>query len=296
MSEHQAVTKANRGLKTTLLGILINLVLALTKGIAGFLGNSFALIADAIESSSDIFSSIAVYIGLKFSSIPKDENHPYGHGKAEPIAALVVTLALFGAALLIIVNSLQEIVKPHHAPEPFTLIVLVGVVITKELLFRFVSKVGKEVGSTAVKTDAWHHRSDALTSAAAFVGISVALLGGAGWESADDWAALVASAIIILNAVLLFVPAFNEIMDAKPAGDYDDKVRALALSVPGVADTDKCHVRKMGLEFVVDLQIRVDGNLTVTAGHEISHRVKDALLASPLGISNAWIHVEPARP
>ncbi len=288
-------TRAERGLKTTLIGILINLVLALTKGIAGILGNSFALVADAIESSSDVFSSLVVYTGLKFSTKPKDDNHPYGHGKAEPIAALVVTLALFAAAIFIIVQSVSEIAHPHHAPAPFTLIVLVVVVITKELLFRFVSKVGKEVRSTAVRTDAWHHRSDALTSLAAFIGISIALVGGAGWESADDWAALAASGVIIVNAILLFLPAFNEIMDAKPQGDYDAQVREIALTVDGVADTDKCHVRKMGLEFVVDLQIRVDGNLTVTQGHDISHLVKDKLIASNLGISTAWIHVEPNK-
>ena len=287
--------RANRGLKSTLVGILFNFVLALTKGIAGFLGNSFALIADAIESSSDIVSSLVVYAGLRFSTIPKDENHPYGHGKAEPVAAVVVTLALMGAAMVIVAQSVQEILTPHHAPAPFTLFVLVGVVLTKELLYRFVSRVGKEVQSTAVKTDAWHHRSDALTSVAAFIGISVALIGGPGWESADDWGAIAASVVIMVNAIVLFRPAFDEIMDAKPKGGYDEKVRALALGVDGVVDTDKCHVRKMGLEFLVDLQIRVDGNLTVTQGHYISHLVKDRLLAADLGITNAWIHVEPVK-
>jgi cation diffusion facilitator family transporter len=287
--------RAERGLRTTLVGILINFVLALIKGTAGFLGNSYALMADAIESSSDIVSSLVVYVGLKVSTRPKDENHPYGHGKAEPVAAILVTLALVAAAIVIVFQSIAEILTPHHAPEPFTLIVLVGVVVTKETLFRFVNRVGKEVRSTAVKTDAWHHRSDAITSAAVFVGISVALIGGKGWEMADDVAALVASAIILTNAVLLFLPAFNEIMDAKPLGNYDEKVRELALGVPGVVDTDKCFVRKMGLDFVVDLQVRVDGRITVTAGHEISHRVKDKLLASGLGISAVNIHVEPNR-
>ena len=170
-------SKTNQGLKTTLLGILVNIILALCKGIAGVLGHSFALVADAIESTSDIFSSIIVYTGLKISSKPRDENHPYGHGKAEPIAAIIVTLALFAAAIIIIINSIKEIITPHYAPAPFTLVVLVGVVVTKELLFRKVNKVGKSINSTAVKTDSWHHRSDAITSVAVFIGILIALIG-----------------------------------------------------------------------------------------------------------------------
>jgi len=287
--------KSERGLKTTLWGIGINFLLALTKGTAGILGNSFALVADAIESTSDIFSSTLVYLGLKVSTKPRDANHPYGHGKAEPIVAIVVTLALLAAAIVIIVESIGEILTPHHAPEPFTLVVLVLVVITKETLFRVVNKVGKEIRSTAVKTDSWHHRSDAITSAAAFVGIAVALLGGKGWESADDWAALAASGIIITNAVLLFLPALNEIMDAAPGGDLDQSVAALARNVPGVIATEKCLIRKMGLEFVVEIHIQVDGAISVREGHGIAHRVKDALLASELSILDVLVHVEPWR-
>jgi len=283
----------SRGLKTTLVGIVINLVLAVVKGTAGFVGNSYALIADAIESTSDIFSSTIVFFGLRFSARPRDENHPYGHGKAEPMAAVVVTLALFSAAVVIITQSIQEILTPHHAPAAFTLIVLMFVVITKELLFRLVNKVGTQIASTAVKTDSWHHRSDAITSAAVFVGIVVALVGGRGWESADDWAALVASLIIITNAILLFIPAMNEIMDAKPMGNIHQVVYELANQVVGVVGTEKCIVRKMGLEYVVDLHVRVDGNISVTDGHRISHAVKDTLMEAELGIMEVNIHIEP---
>jgi len=283
----------SRGLKTTLIGIVINLILAVVKGTAGFVGNSYALIADAIESTSDIFSSTIVFFGLRFSARPRDENHPYGHGKAEPMAAVVVTLALFSAAVVIITQSIQEILTPHHAPAAFTLIVLMFVVITKELLFRLVNKVGTQIASTAVKTDSWHHRSDAITSAAVFVGIVVALVGGRGWESADDWAALVASLIIITNAILLFIPAMNEIMDAKPKGNIHQVVYELANQVVGVVGTEKCIVRKMGLEYVVDLHVRVDGNISVTDGHRISHAVKDTLMEAELGIMEVNIHIEP---
>ena len=290
-------SKTNQGLKTTLLGILVNIILALCKGIAGVLGHSFALVADAIESTSDIFSSIIVYTGLKISSKPRDENHPYGHGKAEPIAAIIVTLALFAAAIIIIINSIKEIITPHYAPAPFTLVVLVGVVVTKELLFRKVNKVGKSINSTAVKTDSWHHRSDAITSVAVFIGILIALIGGKfggkGWESADDWSALLASFIIIANAVFLFLPAFNEIMDGKPLGDIHSDVYKIANSIKGVSNTEKCIVRKMGLDYIVELHIWVNGDISVREGHDIAHAVKNKLTASDHSIIDAIIHVEP---
>ena len=284
---------AGKGIRSTIIGIIANLLLAVTKGLAGFFGNSYALIADAIESTSDVFSSIIVLSGLKIASKPRDANHPYGHGKAEPIAAVIVALALFGAAIVIVIQSVREVITPHHAPEPFTLIVLVGVVIIKELLYRYVFRVGIEVQSTAVMTDAWHHRSDAITSAAAFIGISLALIGGEGWESSDDIAALFASAIIAYNAYRLIKPAINEIMDAAPPPHVEENVRKVAMAIEGVAGLDKCYVRKMGLEFYIDLHVVVSGEISVTQGHWISHKVKDAILSSNPKISDVLIHIEP---
>ena len=214
---------AEQGIHTTIIGIIASIVLAAIKAIAGVLGNSYALIADAIESASDVFTSIIVLTGLKIARRPADETHPYGHGKAEPFAGIIVAAALFIAAIIIIIQSLHEIITPHHAPAPFTLIVLVVVVITKEFLFRFIIKVGNSVDSIAVKNDAWHHRSDAITSGAAFIGIAVALIGGPGYEQADDYAALCASAIIIFNAYRLFKPALFEIMDAAPSPEVIKK-------------------------------------------------------------------------
>ncbi len=284
---------AQKGIRSTIIGIIVNAALALVKGLAGFFGNSYALIADAIESASDVVSSLVVVSGLRIAQKPRDENHPYGHGKAEPIAAMVVALSLVGAAVTIVVQSIHEIITPHHAPEPFTLIVLVVVVLTKESLFRFVFTVAEDVQSTAVKTDAWHHRSDAITSAAAFVGILIALLGGKGYESADDWAALFASVIIVYNAYHLFMPALNEVMDAAPSPTIEDRVRTVALSVDGVLGLDKCYVRKMGLDFFVDMHIVVNGSLSVREGHLISHHVKDAICASNPRIVDVLIHIEP---
>src|SRR5687768_7104121 len=240
---------ARVGMQTVLLGVLVNGVLALVKGFAGFVGHSYALIADAIESVFDVFTSILVWLGLRYASRPPDESHPYGHGKAEPLVACLVALALMAAAVLIAVESVREILTPHHAPAPFTLLVLVAVVTVKEVLFRFVLQTAEDVGgSTAVRADAWHHRSDAITSAAASVGISIALLGGPGYESADDFAALVAAGIIAFNAVSLLRPAVSELLDAAPPKELEDQVRTAAAAVTGVLGLDKCIVRKVGLD------------------------------------------------
>jgi len=285
---------AEQGIHTTIIGIITSIVLAAIKAIAGVMGNSYALIADAIESASDVFTSIIVLTGLKIARRPADETHPYGHGKAEPFAGIIVSAALFIAAIIIIIQSLHEIITPHHAPAPFTLIVLVTVVITKEFLFRFIIKVGNSVDSVAVKNDAWHHRSDAITSGAAFIGIAIALIGGSGYEQADDYAALCASAIIIYNAFRLFRPALFEIMDAAPSPEIIRKVVEASLMVNGVVAIDKCFARKMGFQYYIDMHVIVDGNISVHKGHEISHEVKDKLVDSFQNISDVLIHIEPA--
>jgi len=285
---------AYRGARSTLIGIIVNALLAIVKGVAGILGNSYALVADAIESTADVFSSFIVWTGLKISAKPPDRDHPYGHGKAEPIAASIVAVALLGAAITIAVQSIQEIETPQSAPAPFTLLVLVVAVITKELLFRFMFSVSMEVQSIALRTDAWHHRSDAITSAAAFLGISIALVGGAGYEAADDWAALFASAIIAYNAYRLFVPAFNEVMDAAPPINMEKEVRTAASTVEGVESLDKCYVRKMGFEFYVDLHVVVDGEMTVRHGHDIAHSVKEAVRSANPRVADVLVHIEPA--
>ena len=282
-----------RGLKTTLIGIIASFFLATIKIFTGIVGNSYALIADGIESLTDIFTSSIVLTGLYFAAKPADEDHPYGHGKAEPFAGVAVSLGIFIAAIIIIVQSLYEIITPHHAPASFTLIVLVLVIVIKESLFRFVIKVGTSVNSIAVKSDAWHHRSDAITSAAAFIGISIALLGGEGYESADDFAALFASVIIIINAYRIFKPALFELLDTAPPTRVVQKVRGVAGKVENVMGIDKCFVRKMGFDYFVDIHVLVDANLPVFKGHEIAHKVKDELMKEYSNISDVLVHIEP---
>ncbi|OGC78759.1 MAG: cobalt-zinc-cadmium resistance protein [candidate division Zixibacteria bacterium RBG_16_40_9] len=295
MNQYKSVDThpATVGTRTTIIGILANALLAGIKGLAGILGNSYALIADAVESGTDVFSSLVVLGGLRLSKVPPDKDHPYGHGKAEPLAAAVVSLGLIVAALSIAIQSIREIKTPHHAPASFTLLVLVVAVVTKEILFRFVFKTGLSLGSTVVKTDAWHHRSDALTSLAAFVGISIALLGGPGYESADDWAALFASGVIVFNGIRLLRPAILEAMDTAPSGEVTKQILQTAGQVPGVIGLDKCFVRKMGFDYYVDLHVIVDANLPVRKAHKIGHDVKDQLRRQYSKIRDVLVHIEP---
>lgn len=285
--------RLNRGARWAVVGLCVNLVLAGGKILGGVLGHSYALIADGIESCLDIFGSLVVMSGLRWAAVPPDADHPYGHGKAEPLAGAVVAIALLGAAVGLAAMSVREILEPHHAPAPFTLAVLLSVVLIKEVLYRVMRKVGREIGSIAVEADAWHHRGDAITSVAAFVGISIAVFGGPGFEAADDWAALLACAIIAWNGVRLLRPALAEIMDAAPPEDVVAGMKATAAAVPGVDALDKCRVRKTGLIYYVDLHIRVDGAISVLEGHRIAHRVKDALRANHPEVADALVHVEP---
>src|ERR1044071_3980683 len=283
------------GARVALLGLVINVVLASVKIVAGVVGHAYVLIADGMESALDVAGSVVIWGGLTVAARPPDRTHPYGHGKAEPIAALVVAICVLAAAIGLAIESVREILTPHHGPAPFTLAILVVVIVIKEFLFRYVDRIGRDLESTAVKTDAWHHRSDALTSAAAFIGISAALIGGPGWQSADDWAALFACAVMGANGIRLAVPAFHEIMDTAPAGKIVGSILAVANSVPGVVEVEKCYARKMGLDYYVDLHVGVDGNISVHEGHEIAHRVKNAIQQSDSRIADVLVHIEPAQ-
>ena len=285
----------DRGVSTVLIGLSSNVLLAAIKITSGIVGNSYALIADGIESILDIFSSAVVLGGIKISSIPADEDHPYGHGRAETLAAMTASLALIMAGIGIAVKSILEIMRPHHTPAFFTLIVLVGVIIVKEILFRLLFSVGKSVNSLSLETEAWHHRSDAITSVAAFIGISIAIIGGKGYESADDWAALAASGIIIFNGINMLKHAINEIMDGAPNPESEEAIRTIAGQVPGVTGIEKCRVRKSGLNLFVDIHVEVNGDMPVHEAHLIGHNVKDALTSSSLGIADVLVHIEPAQ-
>ena len=279
--------------RIVIFSILGNLLLAFAKGITGYFGNSYALIADAIESTTDVFSSMIVYLGLRYAQKPADKNHPYGHGKIEPLITFLVVVFLILSATIIAYQSINNILSPHENPKSYTLIVLAIVIIIKEILYRKVRKKSLEVKSSSLKADAWHHRSDAITSMMAFVGISIALIAGEGYESADDWAALFASFIIMYNSYLIFRPALSEVMDEHTYPELEIKIRNLAKAYQDAKEIEKCHIRKAGMFHLVDLHLVVSANISVEEGHRISHEFKDLILHKFPEISDVFIHIEP---
>ncbi|MBP1677331.1 MAG: cobalt-zinc-cadmium resistance protein [Bacteroidetes bacterium] len=287
------MTNEHTAVKTTYFSIAGNVALATIKGLAGFFGNSYALIADAIESTADIFSSTLVLFGLKYANRPADKNHPYGHGRIEPLITFIVVGFLITSATIIAYESIQNIGTSHELPEYWTLFVLGTIIIWKEISFQIVFKKSKETKSSSLKADAWHHRSDAITSVGAFIGISIALIFGKGYETADDWAALFASGFILYNSYKIFRPALGEIMDEYTYDDLVQEIRTISVAVDGVLDTEKCLVRKAGLKYHVDLHAKVNSNLTVKQGHDIAHKLKSELMFKLPELASVLIHIEP---
>jgi cation diffusion facilitator family transporter len=287
------MTNEQTAIKATYFSIIGNTCLALIKGLAGFFGNSYALVADAIESITDIFASFLVLFGIKYSNRPADENHPYGHGRAEPLITFLVVGFLITSATIIAYKSIQNISTPHDLPKAWTLIVLAGIICWKEYSFQMVIKKSVITNSSSLKADAWHHRSDAITSIAAFIGISIALVLGKGYEAADDWAALFASFFIIYNSYLIFRPALGEIMDEHRYDDLVENIRIESLKVDGIIGTEKCFIRKAGMKYHVDLHAIVDAKISVKEGHDLAHKLKDTLRSQILELGHVLIHIEP---
>lgn len=281
-----------RGIRSAQSGLLVNACLAITKILTGVLGNSYALIADGIESTADVLSSTIVWGGLRIAARDADTEYPFGYGKAETLAAAMVSLMLIVAAIAISIEAVREIVTPHHAPAPFTLVVLILVVIIKEVLFRKVYAVGKQVGSEAVRADAWHHRSDAITSLAAFIGISVAIGGGPGWESADDWAALVAAGVIAWNGQWLLRPAIAGLMDRTEPG-IREEIHGIASAVEDVRAVEKVIVRRAGTNYFADLHVHADPQMSLHDAHIVSGKVKRAIMTRMPNVRDVLVHMEP---
>jgi cation diffusion facilitator family transporter len=292
---HASTTNLQTGARLALIGMVVNVAFAIIKISAGVFGNAYALIADGIESALDVAGSIVIWGGLRFAARPPDKTHPYGHGKAEPLAAIFVACGVLVAAIGFAVQSTRELFLPQAAPAPFTLYVLVAVVLVKEILFRYVVRFGRSIESIAVEADAWRHRADVLTSVAAFIGISIALAGGEKWRSADNWAAIFVCLVIATIGVRLLRPALFEILDTAPRGEIVDLVQRAATSVAGVIEIEKCYIRKMGLDFYVDLHVGVEATMSVRDGHDIAHKVKRAIQASDPRIADVLVHIEPAR-
>ncbi len=285
--------RTNRGIRSAQAGILTNAALAVVKILTGLLGHSYALIADGVESATDVFSSLVLWRGLSVAARSPDREYPFGYGKAESLSAAVISLLLIGAAIGIALQAVREIITPHHAPAPYTLLVLVLVVAVKEALFRKVFVVGEEVDSPAVKADAWHHRSDAITSAAAMVGIGVALIGGPGWEPADDVAALFASAMILVNGTRLLRPAIQDLMDRAPDQVLLEDVVSVAKTVEGVLATEKVLARRLGGQYRVVLHVEAEPKLSLKEAHELGGRVRSRVVREVPSVMDVLVHMEP---
>ncbi len=281
------------GLRAVGTGIVANVLLALVKGAAGIVGHSFALVADAAESLSDILGSLVVWSGLRVAARDPDHDHPWGHGKAEPLAAGVVGLLLVGAATGIVIRAIQGILVPHQVPEAWTLLVLALVVLVKETLFRRVSRTAESIGSGVVAADAWHHRSDAISSAAAFVGVGVAVLGGAPLYWADEAAAIVAGALIAMAAWRILRPAAHELMDGAPEATLMRQVDGAARGVAGICHVEKVMARKVGARYYVDLHAQADPAMSLHDAHILSGMVKTAIRRAVPAVANVLVHMEP---
>jgi cation diffusion facilitator family transporter len=298
MSNGDLQFKAAEGQKVVMTGVLLNLLLSIGKIAGGILGRSNALVADGIESLLDLFSSLLIWGALKYAAKPADEEHPYGHGKAESLATLIGSLVLAIAGALIAHNSIVQLIAaahgaPVHLPSPWTLLILIGVIGLKETLYQFMARRARRIGSNALLADAWHHRSDAVTSIAAFIGISISLLGGKNYAVADDWAALFACVVIFYSSYNMLKLSLGDMMDARVSPDAEATIMQETCAVPGVLSAEKCRVRRSGLSYIADLHIRVSGEISVREGHDISHRVKDRLMASALPLEDVTVHVEP---
>jgi len=289
--------RAARGRQVLVIGVAVNAALATIKLLAGWLGHSDALIADGLESGLDVLSSSMIWGALKYAERPPDYDHPYGHGKMESLAGVGGALLLLLAGIMVAINSVKEIVAgapDRPLPAAWTLAVLVVIVLAKEGMFRMASRRGREVASRAVEADAWHHRSDALTSLAAVIGISLALIGGRAWVSADDWAALFSCVIIAYNGAHMLKSALGGRRNVKTPNSVIEEIMNAARAVDGVENVEKCRVRKSGLSLLADIHVRVRGEVSVTDGHAIAHRVKDTLLAGGHHLLDISVHIEPA--
>jgi cation diffusion facilitator family transporter len=287
------VASLERGQGSAVQAILLNGVIGGAKLAAGILGHSYALLADAAESFTDVFSSSISLFGLKVAAVPADGSHPAGHGRAETLASAAVALAIIAVGGLIFWHAMLSLGEHRLAPNPRTLLVLVPVILAKEWMFHRLRARGKAIGSVAIMTEAWHQRGDVVTSIAAFVGIMMAWIGGPGWSHADSWAAMVASVWLVGVGLWLLNPSLHELMEGSVDPALLSFVRQTALSCTGTLGTDKIWIRKLGMRLMIDLHIVVDPAISVQEGHRIAHEVKDRIQAELPQVLDVMVHVEP---
>ncbi|MBO8177553.1 MAG: cation transporter [Bacillus sp. (in: Bacteria)] len=296
MSTEERFKKAEQA---AMIGVIGNIVLAVLKWLAGWYGNSKALMADAIHSASDVAGSLAVWIGLKAAKQPPDEDHPYGHGKAESIAAIIVAVLLFLVGIEIGISSIELFFHPLEAPTTIAIVVVIVSILVKEGMFQYKYRLGKMLNSDALIVNAYEHRSDVLSSLAALIGISLSMLGGyfhIEWlVYADPVAGVVVAIFIMKMAWKLGYDSIHNTMDHVLHEEEAMELRRIAASVPEVKKVDELHAREHGHYVIIDLKISVDPNMTVEEGHRVGKKVKKELLKVP-HVHDVLVHINPFNP
>jgi cation diffusion facilitator family transporter len=295
-----ARTNPERTLRTgqgsALKAILVNTSLGGAKLMAGIFGHSYALIADACESFGDVIGSSITFYALKKAAEPPDKEHPVGHGRAETLAAMATSIALACVGALIFWQAAETLHQPRRSPNPLTLCVLVPVILAKEWMFHWMRSRGRKIGSQAIIADAWHQRSDVVTSIAALSGIIIAWAGGPGWAHADSWAAMVASVWLAGTGFWLLSPVLHELMEGAVDPALLKFISETSAECEGIKGVEKVWVRKLGMRLIVDLHIEVDPDITVQESHRLAHQVKDKLQTELPQVRDVMVHVEPYEP
>ncbi|MCB0324801.1 MAG: cation transporter [Bdellovibrionales bacterium] len=277
-----------------LLGLTVNGLLGTAKLVGGIFGNSFALLADAVNSLGDVVTSLAILVALRVAQRPPDTNHPYGHMRAESIAACNVSLLVVLSALLVGWEAIVRLPVQHPIPPRWTLWIAAINVVVKESLYHYKMRVGRRTGSTALRAAAWDHRSDALSAFAVLVGLMTIRFGGERLLWADEIGSLVVVGIIVVSGFRLFRESASELMDVQADGSLVESIRSCAEQVDNVMQIETLRVRKAGLEYLVDIHVQVLPTMSVAEGHAVGHSVKDRLLHAFPAIRDVLVHLEPA--
>ena len=281
--------------RVSLITIVLNALLSVFKLFAGLFANSNAMISDAIHSASDVFSTIVVIIGVKLASKESDKEHPYGHERLECVAAIVLAMVLFITGLEIGIAALKDIVKGNYGdlevPEMLALIAAIVSIVVKEAMYWYTRHYAKKIDSSALMADAWHHRSDALSSIGAFVGIGGAMLG---FPVMDAVASLVIFVFIVKAAYDIFKDAMDKMVDHSCSDEIEQEIIDFVIQNKEVQGIDLFHTRMFGSKIYVDLEIAVDGDYSLREAHEIAENVHDAIESQFPKIKHIMVHVNPS--